>query len=49
MKAGTSGKDAGKSDELGTLAVGKKPGIVFVSNVDENGNVTGQSRSERII
>ena len=39
----------GKSDELGTLAVGKKPGIVFVSNVDENGNVTGQSRSERII
>ncbi len=34
---------------LGSLAPGKTPGIVFVSNVDENGAFTGESRSERIV
>ena len=35
--------------ELGSIAVGKRPGIVLVSNVDETGNLTAESRSERII
>lgn len=38
-----------KDAELGSLTPGKKPGIVFVRNVDENGCVTSASRSERII
>lgn len=33
---------------LGSLAPGKVPGIVFVSDVDENGAFTSTSRSERI-
>lgn len=38
-------KDAG----LGSLETGKKPGIVRISNMDENGYVTSTSRSERVI
>ena len=38
-----------KEAELGTLEAGKKPGIVFVSDMDESGFVTESSRSERII
>ena len=38
-----------RSDELGSLAPGKKPGIVFVTDVDEYGCVTGASRTRRII
>ena len=39
----------GKQDVLGSLAEGKRPGIVHVSGLDENGNITGDSLSERII
>jgi cytosine/adenosine deaminase-related metal-dependent hydrolase len=38
-----------KDDVLGTLTVGKKPGLVLISNVDADGNLTGKSRSRRII
>ena len=38
-----------KQDALGSLVAGKKPGVVFISNVDGNGNLTADSRSERII
>jgi cytosine/adenosine deaminase-related metal-dependent hydrolase len=37
-----------KEDVLGSLEVGKKPGIVRISNIDENGCVTSSSSSERI-
>lgn len=39
----------GLENVLGSLEPGKIPGIVFVNGVDENGYVTGKSRSERII
>lgn len=39
----------GKEDMLGSFAEGRRPGIVLVSGLDENGNITGASRSERII
>lgn len=39
----------GKENELGSFAEGRRPGIVLVSGLDENGNITGTSRSERII
>ena len=35
--------------ELGSFAEGRRPGIVLVNGLDENGNITGRSRSERII
>lgn len=38
-----------KEAEFGSLTPGKTPGIVFVRNIDENGYVTSDSRSERII
>lgn len=38
-----------KEDELGTIEVGKRPGIVRIYDVDETGYVTASSRSERII
>lgn len=38
-----------KEDTLGSLTAGKCPGIVQVTDVDENGAVTSSSRSERII
>ncbi len=38
-----------KDAELGSLSVGKRPGIVFVHSIDENGFVTSKSRSERIV
>lgn len=38
-----------KDAEFGSLAPGKKPGIVLVRNIDENGYVTCDSTSERII
>ena len=38
-----------KDDMLGTITPGKRPGIVLVKNIDENGFVTSESRSERII
>lgn len=39
----------GKLDILGTISEGKRPGLVHVSGLDENGCITGESRSERII
>lgn len=38
-----------KKDELGSLAPGKKPGIVLISDIDADGNLTSESRSKRII
>lgn len=38
-----------KEKALGSLTPGKTPGIVFVSNVDENGAFTSESKSERVI
>ena len=39
----------GKDDVLGSIAVGKRPGIVHVSGIDENGCIIAESRSRRII
>ena len=38
-----------KDDVLGSLTPGKKPGLVLVGNLDADGNITAESRSERII
>jgi cytosine/adenosine deaminase-related metal-dependent hydrolase len=38
-----------KDSELGSLSVGKRPGIVLVRNIDADGCVTSASTSERII
>ena len=38
-----------KEDALGTIAKGKRPGIVLVKGVDAEGNVTKDSTSERIV
>ena len=37
-----------KDGEMGSLEVGKKPGIVRISNIDETGCVTAASSSERV-
>lgn len=39
----------GKEDILGSLSVGKCPGIVYVSETDNDGFVTAHSRSKRVI
>ncbi len=39
----------GKDDVLGSIAAGKCPGIVHVSELDENGCITAESCSRRII
>ena len=39
----------GRENVLGSFAEGRRPGIVLVNGLDENGNITGRSRSERII
>lgn len=39
----------GKADMLGNFSVGKKPGVVFISNLSEDGRLTEDSKSERII
>ncbi len=38
-----------KEDVMGSLTPGKKPGLVFIGNIDSDGNLTAESRSERII
>ena len=38
-----------KEAELGSLEKGKKPGIVRVTNIDAEGFVTENSKSERVI
>ena len=38
-----------KEDQLGSLEKGKKPGIVRISDIDDNGFVTSASRSQRVI
>ena len=39
----------GKEDELGSFAPGKRPGIVLVKDIDQDGFVTAESHSSRII
>ena len=39
----------GKEDVLGSIAAGKRPGVVHVSGIDENGYITAESRTRRII
>lgn len=39
----------GKEDELGSILPGKRPGLVVIRGLDENGNITDASRSERLI
>lgn len=39
----------GKEDVLGSLAPGKRPGIVMIDGLDSDGGVTAASRSRRII
>lgn len=39
----------GKEDMLGTIEPGKRPGLVVIRGLDENGNITDESRSERLI
>lgn len=39
----------GKEDELGSLAPGKKPGIVHITDVDTEGFITENSVSRRVI
>lgn len=38
-----------KEDKLGTLTPGKKPGLAYIDRLDEEGNLTSESRSRRII
>ena len=38
-----------KEDKLGSITPGKKPGLVYIENIDTDGNLTTESRSERII
>lgn len=39
----------GKDDVLGSIAAGKRPGIVHVSEIDADGCITAESRSRRIV
>lgn len=39
----------GKDDLLGSISVGKCPGLVIVDGIDADGNVTGHSHSKRLI
>ncbi len=39
----------GKESELGSIAVGKRPGIVGISAVDAGGRLTAESRSVRLV
>ena len=39
----------GKESVLGSIAPGKKPGLVIVRGFDENGCINGMSRSERLV
>lgn len=41
-------KFLGKTSELGAIEVSRRPGLVFVSDVDAAGRLTEKSRSERI-
>ena len=45
----TGARFLSKDDVLGTLTPGKKPGLVYIANVDGEGHLTAQSRSERVI
>lgn len=39
----------GKENMLGTLTPGKRPGVVLVTGLDADGNVTEESKSKRLI
>ena len=45
----TGARFLGKEDVLGSIAKGKRPGVVRISGIDKDGFVTADSRSERII
>ena len=38
-----------KTDLLGSISEGKKPGIVWIRNISQDGRLTKESVSERII
>ena len=42
-------KFIGKEDVLGSLAKGKRPGLVLVAGLDADGRLTRESRSRRIV
>lgn len=39
----------GKEDVLGSIESGKRPGLVVVRGLDDNGNITDTSHSERLV
>lgn len=39
----------GKDAQLGSLEVGKKPGVVFIDNLDADGRLTDASASYRLV
>ena len=39
----------GKQDVLGSISIGKKPGLVVIDNLDDYGRLTADSSSQRII
>jgi cytosine/adenosine deaminase-related metal-dependent hydrolase len=39
----------GKEDVLGSVEVGKRPGLVHIDNLDGQGRLTCRSKSERIV
>ena len=39
----------GKEDVLGSLTIGKRPGIVFIDNLGAGGGLTARSTSRRIV
>ncbi len=47
--ASLSGAQFLRKEELGSFQEGKRPGIILISEIDDNGCVTAQSRSKRII
>ena len=38
-----------KEDSMGSISVGKKPGLVFIDNLDASGRLTDGSTSQRIV
>jgi len=39
----------GKEDSIGSLSIGKKPGVVFIDNLDAEGRLTAGSSSYRLV
>ena len=45
----TGARFLAKDEVMGSITPGKKPGLVFVSSLDEKGGLTADSRSKRIV